>query len=705
MTQTILTSKVDFELNKEMLQLKYQFLIVKVLKDHFGAFHQFLARNQIVAITTLNKAKYLCMVPQGIEIIPVEFLQVETLLLNEARDAKVFDNHLLNLLLNQQGAGIHALSMPSTSPDLIIVKPKWVWTRTDGSHQCHGLAIKVSWQHDLTAQVETFTETNAIKPDETPYRCNERRQQLYRYQPKSGETVYVRGNHTQHRNQIQFLMMNDVAHFEKSKVGIMTQLVENLNRNCREFFKVPVTFRESRVTQFRRAKLPQPATAWQKLSPTPLNLYALPGDGQPKQLAEKIYTALAGSELIKKAKLKLTLSESAKPGFNLQVLRDHRLDDCVDDYEVGDSDKIIQHLTVEKFAGDDLKPDDPVNWQPNTSGKDADAATDPALIKLAQELLVRQDLAHQQLTSVAEPLIAVAQAYAYYAFNFLSNQAEPEVLVVRLKISQTGALTFDQHLVDLNHIVGTDIFSRLCAELLPCLHWKKKAYFWNQVACVIERDQKRYLFLQTDRTTMPNGKQIKIQLQKSNLAQQLTRETVLRTFDELELQGQKKPELLAVVKRIKQLTMTLGPVFKLSDLDTLLRANALGPRNSQMKWLNHWLEQNAPFTFKDTLQRKLPDSPVSGMTGIGLTQIDDEWDYYVGAKDSLKRSVDRANVLRQIYPLAGTGDADILENFGNFSKLMSVEFVRNGQYTVVPFLVKYLREYWLMAQRLQAKVQ
>ncbi|EGF34376.1 hypothetical protein AAULR_10975, partial [Lacticaseibacillus rhamnosus MTCC 5462] len=47
-------------------------------------------------------------------------------------------------------------------------------------------------------------------------------------------------------------------------------------------------------------------------------------------------------------------------------------------------------------------------------------------------------------------------------------------------------------------------------------------------------------------------------------------------------------------------------------------------------------------------------------------------------------------------PVTLTGDDEMIDNlFPKLAAMMSVEFVRSGQYTVVPYPVKYLREFWL----------
>ena len=64
--------------------------------------------------------------------------------------------------------------------------------------------------------------------------------------------------------------------------------------------------------------------------------------------------------------------------------------------------------------------------------------------------------------------------------------------------------------------------------------------------------------------------------------------------------------------------------------------------------------------------------------------------YFVGSKNGAKESVSRACTIRRVTSAKETLSPDFL-----FS-MLAVDFVRNGQYTVIPFPLKYLREYFAL---------
>lgn len=62
--------------------------------------------------------------------------------------------------------------------------------------------------------------------------------------------------------------------------------------------------------------------------------------------------------------------------------------------------------------------------------------------------------------------------------------------------------------------------------------------------------------------------------------------------------------------------------------------------------------------------------------------------YYVSSKTTAKDKVSRACTIRQVRAEGELPSPNLL------SSMMAVDFVRNGQYTVIPFPIKYLREHF-----------
>ena len=85
----------------------------------------------------------------------------------------------------------------------------------------------------------------------------------------------------------------------------------------------------------------------------------------------------------------------------------------------------------------------------------------------------------------------------------------------------------------------------------------------------------------------------------------------------------------------------------------------------------------------------------NSLIGIKSTVLDGTFKYFVGKKENgIKQSIATSCIIRDILPWNQNGfnpNGNIL--FNDFCHMLTVEFVRNGQYTVIPFPIKYLREY------------
>lgn len=85
----------------------------------------------------------------------------------------------------------------------------------------------------------------------------------------------------------------------------------------------------------------------------------------------------------------------------------------------------------------------------------------------------------------------------------------------------------------------------------------------------------------------------------------------------------------------------------------------------------------------------------NSLLGVKSTELDGSFKYFVGKKkEALQTSLNCSCVIRDVIPWNQDGEnpgGKIL--FDELAHMLTVEFVRNGQYTVLPFPVKYLNEY------------
>ena len=85
----------------------------------------------------------------------------------------------------------------------------------------------------------------------------------------------------------------------------------------------------------------------------------------------------------------------------------------------------------------------------------------------------------------------------------------------------------------------------------------------------------------------------------------------------------------------------------------------------------------------------------NSLLGLKIAKINGSYEYFVGKKkEALKFSLPSSCVIRSVTPwINGELKADGEIFLDEFAHMLTVEFVRNGQFTVMPFPMKYLREY------------
>lgn len=116
--------------------------------------------------------------------------------------------------------------------------------------------------------------------------------------------------------------------------------------------------------------------------------------------------------------------------------------------------------------------------------------------------------------------------------------------------------------------------------------------------------------------------------------------------------------------------------------------NVVGIRKKSMQAFNRYLMNTRGILLHPTPRNKeVREEYFSALLDIKYFHDNGKVYYFVGTKSkALRTSVHNACLLREV---TSTGDELLLDDL---FKMLAVEFVRNGQYTVVPFLFKYLRE-------------
>ncbi|MGL0747606.1 hypothetical protein ABPD29_03200 [Secundilactobacillus paracollinoides] len=424
--KTILTNIVDYTFDKIAFDMDFRLIRVQ-LQDNSeqSQFQQIVQRIDVIAMTNLSSSMcYLLMVRRGTSVTELEKsnLVFEIIRLGNLPD-NVYENQVFQLLLNQESALENLQPEKNKSPHLLISLNDWVNKpkRTNDWKQRYALRVGLNWESDLDLKVQTYTHFPKSKETDELFYWNSERRNLQKSFMHKESVLFRYKNGTGRNSTVAFLNLEQIEKFEVSEVGVAWILLTNVSKHFGKYFEQLPKYLGSEVLQFDKQKLDNKAAIWRQFKGEIINIYYDSNEPLTKVLALEISHALQDSGILNDYGIQIKLSDKSSSGFNIQIIRDARdTGNISDTYEVGDSQRYIQHATIENFGGFD-KRTNALNWQLDQTGK-VDAANDDTLVKLAQELIIKRDLANRDASIIYLPLV---KKHVIINFTELSGYSNP----------------------------------------------------------------------------------------------------------------------------------------------------------------------------------------------------------------------------------------------------------------------------------------
>ncbi|WP_390408951.1 hypothetical protein [Lacticaseibacillus jixiensis] len=676
---------IEYEFNAAAFEAKYRLILVKLQsKADFAIFHQFVQATSPQALCRVHQLQYLLLY-NDLPHTWLPGLNYTQLHLATMREQHIFPNHLLQLLVNQLGA---IAPLPNITPTLLISRKEQHKSWQNGLVWRYAARVVVNWENALEITVRTFAETTEPPAQSDTYLYDQAHlRMVHNLAPVVGP-VFILGNHSKSNNTIDWVDLAELDKFEATKVGLATKIMAGLHDHFKGLFEIVPHWHMAELLQLQQPRLASTATVWDSYVGQQLNIF---GSGNlADQLADELAQAMQASAQLQAQGVSVQRSTQAQTGWNIQAVPsvEHDLDHA---YQVGNATTIIQHITPEQFGRLDHKGH--LNWRTKSQ---ADAALQASVIKLAQELLIKRDVYTKHLTVPAPDVLAQTVGMTFYTFEWHHDAPDAQVYVHSLQVTADAQLHFATHLV---HLAQAD---PLCAWVgRTLLHGQLKKYYWQQqVACVIEYRGHYSAIMRTDTQTIPDTTRLADLLQAGRDTKRLTRQEVAQALIQL---AKVTDEPLPQLETMMKLVQSLPQRFYLGDLRQAMKSDpTLSFRLGVMRQLSRALYAIGGFALTTGARQKINGDMLAGLSGIGLFTQEvhgmDNWYYFVGAAQGLQTNVARAV---RLYQLVAQDDMLLLPGlFAKLAPLMTVDFVREGQYTCLPYPVKYLREYALQHQRL-----
>lgn len=336
--------------------------------------------------------------------------------------------------------------------------------------------------------------------------------------------------------------------------------------------------------------------------------------------------------IIPKANIKIAKKENTN-GYNLKLIH-HR--SYYEKYEKEDPYKassISQHFTLEDFKAD----------------------SKATLKVLITESIIKNDIKNNQISIVD---------WKSYGFNkdwIFGNKIDEQFCFLTIK--PNGNLRFENFEPNLFNQSEYDMLCEIFNE--------------NTNAEFIVKDEKENINLiqRTSNFTIPNYDSIYHTLRNEATELNLTKTEAIKYVAEIFENTEKQNNITNKIN-------TLDHWNKKSLLDCF-------ENRTDKKRFTEKVENETGEILKSYLRDKTRYEIIDSQLDIHLLENNGKTFYYVGIKGKgIQQQISRASIIREIE---AHQDSEII--FDKLLPLMNVDFVKNGDLTVLPFPIKYLKEW------------
>lgn len=687
----IYTNLLDFEL--DLVGLTERFNLVWLHTDEPQKLPNLFKRHPVLAIRSFvdpfhldwkwkdrKKGNYLVMTDEQTGDLPnIPNGKQIKIPFSELDDYGISNKTIVFMLLQQRQCFVRngVFANPHPFSRLIVALPNW-----KKQNKQRTLEIELTKNSVLKLVGRTYTEKKVTSEDKWSFQVEKATGCIYP-SDHSEEHGLVQVNHGK-RQSVDFLSITEENVFFDTKIGVIYELMTWLrNSRFEDCFKSVPSLRPYPLTHYTKTRKDQNKDLTDEIiSGKTIFVYA-DKDTTSQHLAKKIVNAIN----ISRVDIEACYSEKKQPGLNIQVVRDVRdSSDKVDGYQKNQGMCVIQHITVENFGENEEK---------TLSDLQVDfLQKDKAMIKILQELVIKQDIALRTLRMVPKDELEYLTPYSFYYLDWDTSKKKPKsewtVTIGRLKIDINGGMEFKKsHLPFLNsNSENLDELQQIGAAVIQ--QYRNKYY---QVLGVVQLNQTLYVVCNTSLMTLPAVEDIHKQLVLASPRRLVSRTQLLEIAVKLKLDRK-------YMDSQSKLTSLLENIVneKLSVAQLLIEIKS-AHMNWKMKVLSEFnkdVHSKLGFWLHPSLRSKKNQEYWNRFMGSGLLSINGLPHYFVATNSPLKNNFRKAIRLKRIDVI---GDSDMRDDeqvklhFADFQRMMQVTFVRNGQSTVVPFPLKYLREY------------
>lgn len=367
----------------------------------------------------------------------------------------------------------------------------------------------------------------------------------------------------------------------------------------------------------------------------------------------------------------------------------------LDQHNLYTEKEVIQHITVENF-----NIQDPCQENLSQKQKESIESNNKAMVKnIIQELMIKQDLHDHKIKTVKwnETKQWTFVICGAGKEKWKDNKKTYEYAYYKMTIQPDG--TFYIESKKSNESPEDEEWQSIFAIFQ--FYTKSK---YSNVEYLIYNDLSNInVVYKTKQYTLPNINELSAKLLLANSQTMIDKNLIMEAITEYKESFQISESLAnAFSIMVSNIENADGNAIKNSDLRLYTKNGkklSLKPRTLR-PFIEYFYDKTNKLGNPILLhaEQKSGDNKkifFNSLIGVKSTVLEDKFKYFVGKKeDGIKQSIATSCIIRDVIPWEHDMEnptGSIL--FDEFCHMLTVEFVRNGQYTVSPFPIKYLKEY------------
>lgn len=580
------------------------------------------------------------------------------------KEDSIYKNILAQLLFNTLAAPVRAdMAFNNIGGKLYYFREAFMQKYPKSFYT---LEVKVTYNCFLSLKVKTFTCLENVygKSNGPSYLFDEKsgrfRKRLKGDKVADAKLYIEKALNSRKKNTVSFLDFSNYEKFCNSKVGVCAEFMGDIKTCLSNYLNVEFggyNEYQSFSTKDENFEIKEYGTLLREKGVCILDEVK---DENSALLLEQIRY-----ELKKFYDVECFCNRYLEGAYTIRIIHEeeyyekHGLRDRHQDVKFGD---IVQHTTIENFK---LKSGDKI---------DAD------LKKVVQELIIKGDIMDKKLTTVKWNItnsdIKFVRSKPYWKSG--KDKKIKQYKYYRMTIHPTGEFDIDMYdSADFTEDEEWNLIHEICTKY--DVDWKDR-----EVEGIVYYDYHNMnIIMRTEQTTLPNlfklGNALKLS-DKENVVNVAVIKEAWDEFKKLNIQYSDSQE----VKRVDSLLLN----YMSDEIKIKAILAEVSIKKKVMEKFNAYLCQTRGILLHPTPKAAgVKEEYFNAVLDIKYFYNNSNLYYFVGTKEkALQQSLNNACIIREVV---ATGEELFLKDL---FQLMTVEFVRNGQYTVVPFPFKYLNE-------------